>query len=438
MSPRNPYRRAPVTASAAPSSTPAPGGADARRAVRWMRGRGLAVMLDDTEYALRSATRALPSLAAIFLLVMIWELPLLGFTWWSGAVGAAVVLAAWAFRAATRGAAIARQRAGWLESTLFVVVPPLFGLVAPMRGTDHMESAGIPSGHVREWLVAGLAVQQVVLLALILIVVRFDVFALTRWLVHELTESVSSAGTVLSRVVPLLMVALLVSYYTTELWQSGGRMGTLPFVATIVLFALLGGAFLARKEDFDPDALSQLDDREALKEALADTPRPDAADEVAVPVRCPLTPRQERHLLIVASSSRLVLATLIGLCALGFFMVLGWLTVDAATVKTWTGAPAQSFLSWDGVGGHRYVLSWEHLRVAGFLAAFSGFYYAVASATDGTMRQGLRDTATDSIRSACALRLTMIEPREQLEADADADERDGAPDDGEGAAPEPL
>ena len=50
----------------------------------------------------------------------------------------------------------------------------------------------------------------------------------------------------------------------------------------------------------------------------------------------------------------------------------------------------------------------KRARVAGFLAVFAGFYYAVVSATDPAMRQGVRDTVTESIREACATRAALL------------------------------
>ena len=45
---------------------------------------------------------------------------------------------------------------------------------------------------------------------------------------------------------------------------------------------------------------------------------------------------------------------------------------------------------------------------AGFLAAFSGFNYALVSATDARLRQNAFDAATSIVRRACALRVVLL------------------------------
>ncbi len=390
-------------------------------AARWMKGRGLGVLLDDTRFGVRATVRALPVLAVLFLAVMVLELPLLG--WRRGvcaAVGVGCVLALWglAVLRRRRPRADGRRRAGWLEFATFVAAPPLVAYFTSPRDLDVMREMGIREQDLRWFGATTMLSQQTVLLTIVLLLLHFDIVALSRWLMRELTQSVSSASTALSRVVPILMVALLLSYYTAELWQSIGKMSSLPYFAVIMLFLLLGGVFLARREHFDVDAVARFDTHEQLAAALADTPHPEGAAGVTLPAKCPLSARQERALLMVASGSRLVLASLIGSFVVLFFLILGWLTVDAASVKSWSGGAAHKIISFDGAG-HTYLLSWEHVRVAGFLAAFSGFYYAVSSATDANMRQGLRDTATDSLRSACALRLMLLEKTHPASCEAD-------------------
>ena len=48
------------------------------------------------------------------------------------------------------------------------------------------------------------------------------------------------------------------------------------------------------------------------------------------------------------------------------------------------------------------------LRAALFAFEASGFYFAVVSATDPTLREGLRDNAEDDVRQACAARLVAL------------------------------
>jgi hypothetical protein len=59
-------------------------------------------------------------------------------------------------------------------------------------------------------------------------------------------------------------------------------------------------------------------------------------------------------------------------------------------------------------GGVEHMVTWQQLRVAGFLAAFSSFNYMLVAATDGRLRQDAADATTAIVRQACALRLAVL------------------------------
>lgn len=375
-----------------------------------MRGRGLGVLLDDLPQG-RPPLARLPAALLGVLVLVLCLVTLLG--WPSGRILTLAEVAFVLCVAAAWAAHRAPRWRGWpavaaVTALVFLALPPAVVLLMDATPVEALDGTLLEGDSGGTTTAVMLLVTQVLALCVVTFVVYWDVISLARWLVREITRSVTSAGTALTRVVPLLMIALLLAFFTAELWQSIGRMGDLAFGGVLALFVALTLAFLARREHFDVDGAARFATRAQLAEALAPTPAAGAAGHLDAPAECPLTPRMERGLLMAASTSRLVLAALIGVCVFAFFLAVGWLTVDAATVKAWSGAPARRLLTFDGAGGHIYVLSIEHLRVAGFLAAFSGFYYAVASATDGTMRQGLRDTADDSIRSAVALRLALL------------------------------
>ncbi|MCB0882004.1 MAG: hypothetical protein KDC33_07280 [Thermoleophilia bacterium] len=382
------------------------GGPDGFAAARWLRARGLGALLEGTSLDDPGRGRLRLPLAVILAFVVLAEMPATGLP-----VLPLTLAALTAVAVAAVAAALARRtgRERLVEGAAFVVVPPTLALLVGPMDAAQADALDISTMRLRVYVAVALLAQQLLLLAVVVAVKRFDMMAFTRWLVRELTQSVSTAGTALARVVPLLMIALLLSYYTGELWQSVGKMGALPFFSVILLMTALSGLFLARREHFDVDAAARFETHEELADALRETPAAGHAGRLNMPAACPLTPRQERSLLIAASASRMVLATLIGLVVLAFFLVVGWLTVDATSVRAWSAGSPRPIFSFHGAG-HVYLLSWQHVRVAGFLSAFSAFYYAVASATDATMRQGLRDTAAESIRAGCALRLALLNP----------------------------
>lgn len=66
-------------------------------------------------------------------------------------------------------------------------------------------------------------------------------------------------------------------------------------------------------------------------------------------------------------------------------------------------APPRILFSIDWAG-----ITIEHVRVAFFLGVFAGLYYAVVSATDPALRQGISEHTGEDARRACAARVLLL------------------------------
>lgn len=374
---------------------------------RWFFRRGLSSMLDDTPIRVEASRRATPFLVVWFALVMLIGVPATtGNILISALIGIAALLAVWV------GANLLRRRKpfspvarfGWPEGVAFVLVPALAALVSPHEGLV-LEDITITSLQARMASTVVLLVLQGLVLALALAFVKFGVISLAGWLLRELFATFATTGVSLARTLPLLMGVVAFFYFTGELWQSVGRLDSLAYLGVIALFVGLSLAFLSSRGGVEVENLARFEDPATLGEALAAGPLHDV--ELKAPAVCPLTRRQRRNLRLLSTISRLLVATLVGVAVFVFFLALGALAVNGATVKAFTGADPQVIIEW-ATAVHTYALTWEQVRVAGFLAVFAGFYYAVVSATDPAMRQGVRDTVTESIREACATRAALL------------------------------
>ena len=374
---------------------------------RWFFRRGLTSLLDDTPIRVEASRRATPFLVAEFVLIMLIGVPAT-----TGNVLISALIAATALVAVWVGANLARRRApfapvakfGSPEGVAFGAVPALAALTSPHSGIV-LEDITITSLQARMASTAALLVFQGLVLAVSLAFVRFGIISLAGWLLRELFATFATTGVSLARTLPLLMGVVAFFYFTGELWQSVGRLDSLAYLGVVALFVGLSLAFLSSRGDVELDSLARFDDGEALSTALAAGPLADV--DVQAPAVCHLTPRQRGNLRLVATISRLLVASLVGAAVFVFFVALGALAVNGSTVKAWTGAEPQVIVEW-ATAVHTYALTWEQLRVAGFLAVFAGFYYAVVSASDPAMRQGVRDTVTESIREACATRAALL------------------------------
>jgi hypothetical protein len=253
---------------------------------------------------------------------------------------------------------------------------------------------------------------QLVVLGLVWMAVSYGVVSLVVWLLRELAQTLGTTGTALSRTVPLLLGVVTFFFLTAEVWQSIGLLHWFPYALLVLLFAVLGGVFIARGRNLDVDQLSRFESQSDLEAAIVDVALPsNVADKhritsISFPATCALSRRQRANLVVVAVLSRLVVATVVAVVVGLFFVVFGFLAVNGDVVKAWTLRDPREIVSLQ-VPTRQLMLTWEHLNVAGFLATFSGFYFTIVSATDPTLRAGLRDTAEDGIRSACAARILL-------------------------------
>lgn len=184
-------------------------------------------------------------------------------------------------------------------------------------------------------------------------------------------------------------------------------MTTVPYTATILLFVVVSGLFLSSRWQLDIDALAKFDTQEDLDAALHSFPG--SAHPASFPATCELTRRQSLNLRLIAALSKLVVAALVASLVFVFFLTLEFVAIDAGAVKSWVQGVPKLIFTWE-VATHTFALTWEHVKVAGFLAVFTGFYFSIVSVTDAQLREGLRDTAEDAVRDACAARLAVASP----------------------------
>ncbi len=86
------------------------------------------------------------------------------------------------------------------------------------------------------------------------------------------------------------------------------------------------------------------------------------------------------------------------------------LELATALDATWVGSDAHLVLDGSLWGGP-VVVTTELLRVAGFLTAFSGFYFTVYVLTDATYRKELLDEVLVQLRQAFAVRAVYLASR---------------------------
>lgn len=379
-----------------------------RQAAAWFRRRGFTSLLEGTQMSSNAHTLA-RSLTVVLMLVMVFTMPPFNNSpVWMVPVNLSLLVVAWL------GLNLARRRrplapinhVGMLERAAFILVPAISAAIEPAEPFtfDDLEISAI---EVKVSSILGMALIQTILYVIVALVVRSGVVHLWPWLQRQIISALAAASASLGRSMPLLLGVVGLFYFTAELWQTVGRLASWGYPVLLLLFIGSSVLFLQGRSQLDLAELAHFEDEAALIEQLDDTPLRSHTGSVAVPTACPLDRQQEKDLRVVATFARLTVVMVVSLAVFCFFITLGVVTINAEVVKAWAQADPSVLWTWE-TSRRTYNLTWEHLRVAGFLAVFAGFYYSLVSRTDPSLRAEIRDTAEETVREACAARLVAL------------------------------
>jgi hypothetical protein len=341
---------------------------------RQFRRAGLPLFVEGFSASTNVFNRAAPVLGLVFLAEILGA-GQLDWSWWQNLLaicgGVAFMLAGIAVinMAQGRPARAIPNRLGKTELAAFVVLPALL----PVIFGGQLGSAATT-----------IAVNLLILL-LIYAVFVYGLLAILRWVFGRLAGQLRSSLGLLAKAVPLLAIFALLSFASQEMWQIFGTLSDFAYVCTIGLFVLLGSAFLAVRVP--------LEARRLEREAGADGPA--------------LSRSQRFNVGLVLFVSQALQVLFVSLSIGVFFVVFGLLAIDDVARESWIG-PDQNALVTISIGGDQFELTEQLLRVAGGLAAFSGFYFAVAMLTDSTYREEFLEELTDEMRTSFKARIAYL------------------------------
>jgi hypothetical protein len=346
------------------------------------RRAGLPLFIEDRSAREDIFNRAAPFLGIVFAGEMLGA-GQLDWTWWQNllavAGGLAVLLVGFGLLNLARGRSFRAipDRLGYTELAGFVLLPATLPLIF-----------GGQAGSAAVTIAANLAI-----LVLVYAVVGLGLLSLLRWVMGRLAEQLASALSLAAKAVPLLTIFVLLTFVTQESWLILTRENLAIYGVTIGLFFVLGSAFLVVRV---PQEARRLEE-----EAGEGTP--------------PLKRSQLFNVGLVMFVSQGVQVIIVSLVVAGFMVAFGLLTVDAAIQSQWAEQPVNQLLGFRLFGEH-LELTEEMLRVAGGLAAFSGFYFAVAMLTDSTYREEFLTELTEEMRQSFRARADYLRLRGQGQA----------------------
>ncbi|WP_408899046.1 hypothetical protein ACJ5H2_08025 [Nocardioides sp. R1-1] len=230
------------------------------------------------------------------------------------------------------------------------------------------------------------------------------------WAVRRTFRSLGLMLPLVTRALPLLLLFITFLFINAEVWQVAASLDGGVLWVTVLLFAAIAVGFLLTRL---PEELDDVDDEvEAaqLIEACAGTPLEPAARRLATrvdrvgAVDAEVGGLQRANLVLVLLVAQAVQVLLLALAVFGFFLVFGVVAMEPAVVGSWTGGPLHPLEGPPGeLLGTR--LSLELIRVATFLAAFSGLYFTVYAVTDELYRRQFFSVVIRELERAVSARV---------------------------------
>jgi len=310
------------------------------------------------------------------------------------AAGAGVLLGAFVVVNLLRGRRALRlpDDIGSLELAVFVIVPAVLPLWFTERG----------------WTGAAiLLVVNLVVLGVAFVVTSYGVVPALRVGVFQAARQLRTVVQLVARGLPLLLLITAFVFLNAEMWQVAHDFPPAFFAICVGFMVLLALSFLALRVPREIAELARFDSWTTCSELArrTDAPIADRLPELTgTPPEPSLTRVELVNVGILLTISQVVQTLLVGLISGVFYVGFGLLAVRRDTILQWTTAADLDPLLDVRFLGDDLVLTWEHLAVAGFIAAFSVLQFAVASVTDATYRDEFYDDVAGDVRNVLAVR----------------------------------
>lgn len=354
----------------------------------WFRRRGVPHFIVGYSARTDIWTRAIPILVVAYLLAGLNALDIREHSvGWNVTVAGVVIAtlgATWAIanRARHRPMFAMPEQVGPAELAVFLLGPLLPPLAVGQAG-DAFQS-----------LVQGVAV-----LAVIYLGTSYAVVPLLAWAVRRAESQIALFFNTVVRVLPLLLLVITFLFVNAEVWQVAGRLTGVPYAVVVGLFVVLGVLFVLSRIPGLINELAAFDDWASVTDLAAGTPAANLAPPATPRPLDRLGGRERLNLGLVTVFNQALQITFVALTVFGFFVLLGWLAIPPDTVAIWVAGDPNPL-----AGSGKHVVTEELLRVAGFLAAFTGMYFTVVLSTDSTYREEFAEDVAPQIRQALAVR----------------------------------
>lgn len=278
------------------------------------------------------------------------------------------------------------------ELAVFLFGPALIGLWFTTRGWG---------GAV------ALVIVNAVILAVVYAVTSYGLVPALRVGLGQAIRQVRTITQLVARGLPLLLLITAFVFLNAEMWQVAHDFSPAYYAICVAGMVSLAFAFLALRLPKEVVGLARFSSWEECCELADDTDAPighlDRPTEGKPPA--PELGRVERlNIALLLTISQAVQTLLVGIIAGAFYVLFGLLAVRTDTIEQWTTADTIDPLATLRFLGDDIIVTWEHLSVAGFIAAFSVLQFSVSSVTDAAYREEFYDDIVGDVRGVLAVR----------------------------------
>ncbi|MCP5029278.1 MAG: hypothetical protein GY929_23640 [Actinomycetia bacterium] len=371
---------------------------------RWFVRKGVPHAIADYSAREDVLTRAAPFLTLVFFAEVFFGTFSDRLAGWAQAAGLAgglmVLLAIGVLVNRVRGRRPFRppDDIGSVELAVFVLAPALLPLLF---------------ANERLARVLIVVVGNLLILGLVYLAVSYGAIGLIRVGLGQAVRQVTHVFGLAGRSLPLLLLFTAFVFLNAEMWQVAHDFVPAYYFIVVGGIVVLAVAFLAIRAPTEVESLARFDDWDTVDHLCRATEAPIVAfdDRPDRPAPAQLSRDERINLGLFLLAAQLVQLFLIAGVIAAFYIGFGVLAVREDTILQWTTTETSETLDTivsGGFLGARWVLTWEHLAVAGFISAFSLLQLAVASVTDASYREELGDGVRDDARSILAVRATYV------------------------------
>ena len=371
----------------------------------WFRRQGIPHFIEDYSPRRAVLTRGLPFLTVVLFIEVLTVINP-DWPWWANALTMIGMIAAVAV--AWGGTISLRRRnpfgmparVGMAQMAVFVLAPSLLtGVVQNL------------------WAIAVWQVlMNLLILGLVYVTVSFALLPVLGWAVRRLFRDMRDVIGLFARALPLLLLFLTFLFINSEVWNVASGLERGSRNAVIAVFALMGGVFLIARLPAELGQLGRFASAQEVARLVRGTPvEREPVTDAVIRLHEPLGRRQWLNaglvVLFALALRVLFVSALVGL----FLLVLGLAAIDESLIAAWNGRAPETLLRLGGEGGA--VVTAELLRVALFLATFSGFYFTVSILANREYRDEFFEEVVADVRQAFAVRAVYLGALARREAE---------------------